>query len=71
MGRKSLVAVLVVLVAVAVAVAVAPASLGGASGGGTKQPRLSPSAAASGGVGDDDANLMRKLQRDQLARAPR
>jgi hypothetical protein len=62
-GRWQLVAVLVLAVAVAVGVAIAAASRG--SG---KPSKPAPSVLLRG-VGDDDANLMRRLQRDQRARS--
>jgi flagellar basal body-associated protein FliL len=65
-GRKQVVVLVVVLVAVAIAVAVAAAS----RGSGHKAPRTKPATpAAMKGVGDDDANLMRRLQRTKLVRA--
>jgi hypothetical protein len=64
-GRKPFAVVLVVVVAVAVVMAVAAASGGG--GGGAKTPPARP--AVSNGLGDDDANLMRQLQRDKLAKS--
>ncbi len=63
MGRKQLVVLVVVLVAVAVAVTVAAASRGSGDNG----PRAKPS--ISNGLGDDDANLMRQLQRNKLVRS--
>jgi hypothetical protein len=63
-GRKQLVAVLVVVVAVAIAVAVAAASRGGA-----KQPKPAARPAVLNGLGDDDANVMRRLQRKNLLRS--
>ena len=62
MGRKQFAVVIVVLVALAVAAAVAAASR--RSGNGTK-PLQPP--AMSNGLGDDNANLMRRLQRQKLA----
>jgi hypothetical protein len=66
-GRKQLVVVVVVLVSVAVAVTVAAASRGSGDNGSRAKP-ASP-AATSNGLGDDDANLMRRLQRNKLVRS--
>lgn len=66
MGRKQLAVVLVLVVAVAVAVAVAAASRGA---GKPSKPARPARPAVMRGVGDDDANLMRRLQRDKLARS--
>jgi hypothetical protein len=65
-GRKQLVAVLVVVVADAIAVAVAAASRG--HDGGKPVPRQ-PVRPAAMGLGDDDANTMRRLQRQKLVRS--
>jgi hypothetical protein len=62
-GRKQLAVVLVLLVAVAVAVAVAAASRG------DRKPSAPARPAVVRGVGDDDANLMRRLERDKQGRA--
>jgi hypothetical protein len=59
------VAVIVALVALAAAVAVAAAS----RGGGTKPVAPAGSPAQMTGVGDDDANVMRRLQRDKLKKS--
>lgn len=67
MGRKQLVALVVVVVAVAIAVAVGAASRGSGDSG-TRTTPVTP-AAMSGGLGDDDANLMRQLQRNKLVRS--
>jgi hypothetical protein len=63
-GRKQFAVVIVVLVALAVAAAVAAASR--RSGNGTQAKPLQPPA-MSNGLGDDNANLMRRLQRQKLA----
>jgi cytochrome oxidase Cu insertion factor (SCO1/SenC/PrrC family) len=65
-GRKQLVVIFVLLVAVALAVAVAAASRGD-----DKAPQTKPAgpAVTSKGLGDDDANVMRRLQRPRLVRA--
>ncbi len=56
---------MIVLVAVAVAVAVAAASRGGGD-----KPAAPPSTPAHmTGVGDDDANVMRQLQREKLKKS--
>jgi hypothetical protein len=62
-GRKQFVVVIAVLAAVAIAVAVAAASRGGDA----KTP-VRP-AAMTNAPGDDDANVMRQLQRDKAARS--
>jgi hypothetical protein len=59
--RKQLAVVIAVLAAVAIAVGVVTAS----RGGGAKTP-VRP-AAVTNGSADDDANVMRQLQRDKLA----
>jgi hypothetical protein len=64
-GRRQLAVVLVLVIAIAVAVAVAAASRGA---GKPSQPGP-PAQPAVMRVGDDDANLMRRLQRDKLARS--
>jgi flagellar basal body-associated protein FliL len=64
-GRKQLVAVILLLVVVAVAAAVAFAAT---SHGDGKQPRPARPAVARG-VGDDNADVMRALERDKLARS--
>jgi hypothetical protein len=62
-GRKHFVVVLVLVVAVAVALAVAAASRGDGKPSKPARPALMR------GVRDDDANLMRRLQRDARARS--
>jgi hypothetical protein len=56
------VAVIVVLVAIAAAVAVAAASRGSSA----KPAAPAGTTAQMNGLGDDDANVMRQLQRDRL-----
>gem|GEM_PF-6961587 len=65
MGRKQLVVVLVLVVAVAVAVAFAVASRGDGKPSTPTRPAVMRS------IGDDNANLMRRLQRDKSARSHR
>jgi hypothetical protein len=64
-GRKQLIAVIVVVIAVAAAVAVAAAS----RGGGAKPAAPVGTSAQMTGVGDDDANVMRQLQRDKVQKS--
>jgi hypothetical protein len=59
-GRKQLAVVLVLLVAVVVAVAAASRR--------DSKPSAPARPAVVRGVGDDDANLMRRLQRDKQGR---
>jgi len=61
-ARKQLAVVLVLVVAVAVAVAVAAASRGDGKPSSPARPALMR------GVGDDNANLMRRLQRNRVDR---
>lgn len=63
MGRKHLVAALALAVAIAVGVAVAAASRGSGNPSKPAPPALTR------GAGDDNANLMRRLQRDKRARS--
>ncbi len=64
-GRTPPVAVLAVLaLLVAVAVAVAAASRGDGN-----VPQTKPSPVSATRLGDDDANLMRRLQRDKAMRS--
>jgi hypothetical protein len=64
-GRKQLVAVIVVLVAVAAAVIVAAAS----RGGNPKPAGPTGTLSHMNGVGDDNANVMRRLQREKLKKS--
>jgi len=64
-GRNRFVLVAVVVVAVAVAIAAAVDSRSGAA----RQPKPVLPALTNGGVSGDDANMMRRLQRQKLVRS--